>query len=197
MLTKITTGQWYYPVNKFPYDKKYIEKYESYAETELGKKITKQRCDLINQYNNEPKTNLDVGVGSGEIVDTLDCFGYDVNPYMIDKLAENGKFVDLYDYLGRIKSISFFDSFEHIYDIKRVLSNIENQKVIISLPIYKGEEENLKSWKHYREDEHFHYFTQQGFINFLNSQGFVVLEINNAETLLGREDIETYVIERM
>jgi len=197
MLQKIKEGQWYYPVKQFPYDNKYIEKYNKYATTDLGVKITKTRCELIKKYNREPSSNLDVGVGSGEVVKALNCYGYDVNPYMVEELCNNGKFVDLYDDLQGINSISFFDSFEHIYDIKKVLNNIKQQIVVISLPIYNGEEKDLKNWKHYREDEHFHYFTKKGFIDFVNTQSFLVLDISSFETDLGRQDIETFVIKRV
>ena len=198
MLKQVEIGQWFFPVKEFPYDENYIKKYEGYAQTKMGKEITKLRIELIKSYNDNPETNLDVGVGSGDIVNAIKCFGYDVNPHMIYKLSKQGQFKNLYtDDLTEINTISFFDSFEHIEDIDKVLEVCKGKIIIISLPIFKGKTiKELKEWKHYREDEHYHYFTPRGFVNYIERKGFILLEISEDEEELGREDIRTFVIQR-
>ena len=52
-------GYWFYPVVDFVYDDEYIKKYESYAQTEMGKKILKARLAIIEPCNRL----IDVGVG--------------------------------------------------------------------------------------------------------------------------------------
>ena len=197
-IQKIVSGQWFYPVQDFVYDKAYFEKYVSYQPTKIGKNLTKFRTGLIKEYNHKPTEHLDVGVGSCDVVDCLECKGYDVNPYAVNLLAEKGQFVDLYsDEVEFCNTISFFDSFEHIKDLDKALNQISSQVVIISLPIYEGKEKDLPDWKHFRTDEHFHYFTDAGFRSFINSRGFTILKVSKGETIIGREDILTYVIKRV
>jgi hypothetical protein len=207
MLTEINEGHLYFPV-KQPveevYDFTYIAKYVGYADTDLGQEITKKRLEFVEKLVPEGSKIVDVGVGSGDFMYKQDCLGYDVNPFMVKRLNNEGRYVDIYNKQDiedeNIKCLTFFDSFEHIKDPSMVLRNLPEQTIVImSIPIwrYTGQYEgfpkkDIKEWKHYREDEHYHYFTTRGLCKYMLDNGFMVAQLSQFELDLGREDIFTF-----
>lgn len=199
MLKEIKTGHWYFPVNKSAeevYDCTYIAKYEGYARTEMGKKITEERKRFVETLFGKEVKCVDVGVGSGDFMYATNCLGYDVNPLMVKQLKDEGRYVDIYNKEDLeqegIELLTFFDSFEHIQDPSMVLRNMpEGSSVVMSIPIYRGFKP-LTEWKHYREDEHYHYFTNKGLLKYMLDNGFLVSEFAEFESSLGREDVFTY-----
>ena len=65
----------------------------------------------------------------------------------------------------------------------------------MSLPIFNDPDKITKS-KHYRPGEHIWYWSDSGLIKWFDSLGFELVERNNVETQLGREEIWTYVFRR-
>lgn len=192
-LQKQMEGWWYYPVTDFVYDESYIKKYEGYAVTEMGRLLLEERLKILSPYSKV----LDVGVGSGEIVYHKPFTkGFDVNPSMIKQLKNNNEWLDPYvDDIGELDAISFFDSFEHIDKPQDLLIRISTQALVIAMPIYKNREDLLNS-KHFRPDEHFHYFTFAGFLEYMSLYGFECQSISDIECRLGRESIYTFVFKK-
>lgn len=188
-------GIGYYPVNNNGnvYDKAYFDKYVGYEELDIGKQINQFRINFTNTFCKEGAV-LDVGIGSGFFLSNRgNTYGYDVNPTGIDWLYNRNKYVDVYlDEISYFKGLTFFDSFEHIENPWLILRRLYNQYVIMSIPIFKDKEHVLKS-KHFRPDEHYHYFTHQGLVNYMSGLGFSFCWMSNQETLLGRDEIYTYV----
>ena len=76
------------------YDAAYFNKYEQYAQTEMGKRLNDHRLDFV--ARNYLGSLLDVGVGSLQFVLSRDdTFGYDVNPVAIRKLEDLHLYADL------------------------------------------------------------------------------------------------------
>lgn len=90
--------------------------------------------------------------------------------------------------------MTFWDSLEHIPEPEVVLKGI-GEWAFVSMPIYKDAKDCLAS-KHYKPGEHLHYFTLEGFITWMDRQGFEVMEINHAESELGREGITSFAFHR-
>lgn len=175
------------------YDEAYFNKYQQYAETEMGKRLNDHRLDFVNRnYKGEL---VDVGVGSLQFVLSRDnTFGYDVNPTAIQKLKDLHLFADPREL--HFQAYSFFDSFEHIKNPSPLLDNMEPwTKVFMSIPIFKDVNHILHS-KHFRPDEHFWYFTPQGLIRFMLDHGFVCIDIDNFEVRVGREDIMSFAFRK-
>jgi len=189
-LQKKAEGYWFYPVTDFVYDKSYIDKYKTYAITPMGNKILKARLDILKQYTNL----LDIGIGSGNLIKNKpNSKGFDVNPEAIKELKTNNMWCNIYkDNLDEFDAISFFDSFEHIEFPELILNRITNQHIIIAIPIFKNFEDLINS-KHFRKDEHFHYFTLFGFLYYMEELGFYCKEILDIEIKLGRESIYTFI----
>jgi len=192
-LKEIFDGYWFYPVTDFVYDEEYIKKYEGYAETPLGESILQSRLNVIEPYNNL----LDIGIGSGHVIDNkLLAKGYDVNPVAIEQLKYEHRWCDPYiDDLSEFDVISFFDSFEHIEKPEILLDRVTTQALVIAIPIFSNYSDILRS-KHFRPDEHFHYFTGIGFLRYMGEIGFDCINIMDDEIELGRESIYTFIFKR-
>jgi len=192
-LKKIDEGYWFYPVNDFVYDKAYMDKYKEYVDTTIGKGILDARLRLISEYDKI----LDIGVGCGTLIDNKkDAKGFDVNPEAIKMLKKTKRWCDPYkDDMWDFDAITFFDSFEHIEKPELLLNRITHEAVVIVIPLFKTVKGILKS-KHYRPDEHYHYFTGGGLIRYMSKHGFHCKSINSEETELGRDEIHSFVFTR-
>lgn len=186
-------GIGYYPVSSNVYDASYFEKYGHYAETPMGRKITEERAALVRRHFTG--NLLDVGIGSGQFVDSLPgAQGYDVNPDAVKWLKDRDRYAD--PYTGKsFACMTFWDSLEHIKDPTRILRYVKRW-VFVSMPIYTGLEHLLSS-KHFRKDEHFWYFTEKGLTGWFKTQGFQRVECNDSEIKAGREDIKSFAFRRV
>lgn len=176
------------------YTSDYFDRYAEQAETPIGHEIMEARVGLCVQFG--VTQLLDVGIGSGAFLSAWwgvggGGFGDDVNPAGIAWLDDRGK-------RRRLASdhdvVCFWDVLEHIRRPEEALAHVK-RLAFVSLPIFTDAAHVLRS-KHFRPSEHYWYFTRRGFIAFAESCGFRVVYAGADETLLGREDIETFVLER-
>lgn len=185
-------GMGYFPVDEFPYDQDYFKKYQDYADTDMGRNITQARIDLVARHHNGPL--VDIGIGCGQFVEARKgTWGFDVNPRAKAWLKQRGLFQNIYDG-NRREALSFWDSLEHIKNPAMAVQQARKW-VFVSIPIFTGCRHILKS-KHYRKDEHFWYFTGPGIVKWFDRQGFHLVECNEMETMLGREDIMSFAFRR-
>jgi hypothetical protein len=187
-------GIGYYPVDpkSTPYDEDYFAKYQVMEVTPLGDALVASRLALV-RGRMSPADVIDIGIGSGAFVRAADCEGYDINPCAVSWLRENAKWHDPYDG-DKVRAVCCWDSLEHI-QIPSVLLNQVSEYVFLSIPIFRDADHVLRS-KHFRKDEHYWYFTDLGLKRFMKYHGFDCVEQNAMETVLGREDIGSYVFRR-
>lgn len=188
------TGVGFYPANpNGVYGFEYWRKYQGYAATERGENLTRARIQLIDKYIGLDPL-LDVGIGSGKLIDdrAATTWGYDVNVHGIKWLLDRNLWWD--PYFRRPKNACCWDSIEHMnrpdFLIDRVISHL-----FVSIPIFRDKKHVLQS-KHFRPDEHYWYFTREGFVNWMYQRYFSLLEANWMEEEWGREDIGTFVFKR-
>jgi hypothetical protein len=188
-------GMGWYPVTEAPYDEAYFAKYARYAETEMGRRITAARVDLVNRHAGPGASVCDVGIGCGDFVQARpNTFGSDCNPAGVSWLLERGLLVD--PTRETFDALTFWDSIEHIPDPSPLLTNAR-EWVFVSLPVVPNDGPPAASWKHYREDEHCWYWTLSGFLRWMMEHGFVCKERNTVETDLGREDVHSFAFRRV
>lgn len=175
------------------YGDDYFEKYAVYENTDLGRRINKERVKLVKKHI-DASTLVDFGCGSGSFIKERGggTWGYDVCQKSVKWLVDNGLWWD--PWFKRMPSASFWDSMEHVENLDHLLSRVEKY-AFLSIPIFTSLEHVLSS-KHFRPNEHFHYFTERGLTIFMKARGFSILESNRMETDLGREDIGTFVFAR-
>jgi hypothetical protein len=182
-------GIGYYPVEDQPYDEQYWQKYLAMEQTDIGKTLNQARVNMVKEYDwNEI---IDIGIGSGAFIKEFsNAYGFDINPNAIEWLKKNNKWKEP----SNVDAMSFWDSLEHIHNPTELLGNIKKY-AFVSCPIYTDKDHILRS-KHFRPDEHCWYWTYEGLIKFMSNFGFYLLEYSNIETLIGREDIGSFIFKR-
>lgn len=189
-------GYFEVPPDAQPYDAGYFARYAAQANTPIGRRLMDARSFLVDQYWGAGV--LDVGIGSGafllsRIAEGIETDrGFDVNPAGIAWLDSRGMWGDLY--AQRWHAVTFWDALEHIRRPDLALAQVE-QWAFVAIPVFRDAEHVLTS-KHFRRDEHFWYWTREGFRRFAEAQGFEVVDITATETAIGREDVETFVLRR-
>lgn len=174
------------------YDGKYFAHYQELDATPLGEELTKARLSLVEKYT-KASLGVDIGIGGGRYVKESWGDGYDVSEEAEDWLRKNGCYTD--PYKKSVSHVTCWDSLEHIPEPDKLLAQVTDW-LFVSMPIYDGMTDVLQS-KHYKPGEHLHYWTLQGFIAWCAEQGFECVEINHAETELGREGITSFAFKRV
>ena len=178
------------------YGAKYFEEFTKKGLTDIGDEIMQARMNLVTSYLSIDEVLVDVGIGSGLFIEerSVNTFGTDINPWGIHWLMERRLFWDCYSRL--IPNACFWDSLEHMEDPAEFLNRVSSGgKIFVSIPIFKSQEHTLDS-KHYKPGEHLWYFTEEGFVRYVENLGFNLLESNRIEEHCGREDIGTFVFEK-
>lgn len=178
------------------YGEDYFEHYVNIESTDIANKLNEGRTALTEKHC---KTLLDIGIGSGEFIrsSSLKVFGFDINPCGIDWLEERSLFVDPYMEFPEVDGVTFWDSLEHIPEPHTLLSIVPvGVFIFVSLPIFTDLTWIRKS-KHYKPNEHYYYFTSSGIISWLTDCGFQFIEMSDVETKAGRQDILTFVFQKI
>ncbi|QIE86793.1 methyltransferase domain-containing protein [Pseudomonas nitroreducens] len=171
------------------YEGAYFAKYQELDATPMGAALTKARVDLVRRHF--AGKVLDIGIGGGRFVQESGGFGFDVNPEALQWLNANGCYKN--PHFGW-DAMTFWDSLEHIPDPELMLRSVGDW-AFVSMPIYKDQSDCLKS-KHFKPGEHIWYWTLDGFVSWMDRQGFELREINHAESELGREGITSFAFRR-
>lgn len=176
------------------YDESYWSKYVGYAKSTLGRELTRRRVSLTRKYVGTAAL-LDVGIGCGHFVERRGgkTTGYDVNPTAVNWLLKRGQWQD--PHFKEPENASFWDALEHIRHPEDLVKRVRNY-VFLSIPIFRDQKHALGS-KHFRPDEHFWYFTEEGLERWFHERGFQLAEKNRMEEECGREDIGTFVFRRL
>lgn len=187
-------GQGWHSAPPMSYSGDYFAKYQDLDSTKMGAQLTRARLELVGKFV-APNTVLDIGIGGGRFVVESGGYGYDVSAEATKWLAANRRFLDPYLPGVNVDAITCWDSLEHIPNPERLLERVQRW-LFVSMPIYTGLADVLAS-KHYKPGEHLHYWTFEGFVGWCERQGFQLMEMNHAETELGREGITSFAFKRV
>ena len=178
------------------YGKNYYQHYVTLIGNEISNKLNASRVALTEKYS---KCLLDVGIGSGEFImrSKMKVYGYDINPYGISWLRERNLYVDPYSSaLDGIDGWTLWDTLEHISHPEEFLHLVlPGTYLFVSLPIF-SDLTKIRQSKHYKPGEHYYYFTEQGFLWFMTSRGFSLVEMSDQESVAGRDSILTFVLRK-
>jgi hypothetical protein len=181
----------YHPADPIDYNGDYWKKYLEYDKSPMGLDLTKARKTFVSSYTNGSDM-VDIGIGGGLFVREMNCYGYDVNHHANQWLMSVHKFKDPYD--DPVNAITCWDAIEHIPDPVTLLNNVK-EWVFASIPVF-GSAETVTTSKHYKPGEHIWYWSHNGFIKFMERNGFMFVDYNVEESKLGREDIVSYAFKR-
>lgn len=173
------------------YDADYFRHFQDLDRTPFAAKLNEARVQMVRRHWTGPV--CDVGIGGGSFIEAHgNASGADVNPLAIEWLAERGL---LWDALNdNVDAVTMWDSIEHMRNPAELLDRVRKW-AFVSTPIYVDAEHALAS-KHFKPGEHLWYFTQPGLCAFMRAHGFLQVEINYHESVLGREDIGSFAFKR-
>lgn len=188
------------------YSYEYWTKYHEYKQSPIAEKLMKVRVELVEKH--APRaTVLDIGIGSGHFIEKRDAmvgpvldqigvkrltYGYDVNPHAITWLVARQLWWDPWAKDPEI--VTCWDSLEHLPRPHDFVARVRSM-IFVSIPIFANKEHVLSS-KHFKPGEHLWYFTHSGFIHYMKRLGFRLIDENEMESKLGREEIGTFVFKR-
>lgn len=174
------------------YTGEYFAHYQKLDALAMGGLLTQARIDLVEKFY-PVGVLVDIGIGGGRFVEDGGAMGYDVCEDAVKWLKDTGRYVD--PYAAPVEAITCWDSLEHIPEPEKLLAQVKSW-FFVSLPLCESAEEWVKS-KHMKPGEHLHYWSLPGFIDWCEAQGFQVMEVNHAETALGREGITSFAFKRV
>lgn len=174
------------------YSGAYFANYQKLDALPMGALLTKARLDLVRKYTT-PSVTVDIGIGGGRYVEESGGYGFDVCTDAVNWLHAGDCYVD--PYKGKVSAITCWDSLEHIPEPEKLLAQVTNW-FFVSLPTFENAQQALQS-KHFKPSEHLWYFSIPGMIRWAEDQGFQVMEVNHAETELGREGITSFAFKRV
>lgn len=186
------------------YDSAYADEYVKRSSSDFGKDLLHIRVDAARGVlgTTAPiSTLLDYGCGTGNFVTAMRKFvsrayGYDVNTNYL-KVWGDRKY--LTTSLTRVPLpldiVTFFDSLEHVKDVRGCLQYLNPKYAIVALPLFTSLK-RVKTSKHFKPREHLHYFTHQSITKLFHISGFTLTGADTVESRLGREGIFTFFFER-
>jgi len=190
------------------YDLAYWAKYHEYKASPIAEQLMAARVALVEKHAPEARV-VDIGIGSGHFIEKREStlhptrepftaafqsstYGYDVNPHAISWLVDRKIWWD--PWAQDPDAVTFWDSFEHLPRPHDLVARVRST-IFVSLPIFRDRAHVLVS-KHFKPNEHLWYFTRQGFVRHLERLGFKLIDENQMESELGREEIGTFVFRR-
>lgn len=177
------------------YAENYWQTYVRLEHTPIAIALNKFRCELAERYCS---TLLDIGIGSGEFIKKLriPAYGYDINPIAVSWLKDRNLFRDPYTNFPEVDGISLWDVLEHIPKPNELLNIVPKDcAVLLSIPVFPNLHKVQES-KHFKLGEHLLYVTESGLTTYMSLLGFKLLEKRDDETLIGRDNIKSFVFTR-
>lgn len=173
------------------YSGAYFANYQKLDATPMGEALTQARLELVSRYI-DPSYGCDIGIGGGLYVERSGGSGFDVCQDAITWLEARDAFRDE---TYSLHAATCWDSLEHMPQPEKLLARVR-EWLFVSLPTFEDAYQALRS-KHYKPGEHLFYWSVPGLINWAEDNGFRVVEVNNAETELGRGGITSFAFKRV
>lgn len=176
------------------YNAEYYRRYTERAQSEIGRAIYASRWDLVEKHCHGRMTLLDYGCASGAFHQSsrngFITYGYDINP--------NSPFREIPE--AKIDILTMWDVIEHLHDPAGELRKLDAEWVFVSTPNAAAVEGDITNWRHYRPDEHLHYFDLESLTGVFDRAGYDVVEHAFSEGALRNpekpDDIITVVAKR-
>lgn len=170
----------------------FFDEYKRLEDSPIAAALNAARVGLVNRYSSGDV--LDVGIGAGMFIRSLGldrAWGADVDRNGIAWLRKAGRL-----WTGQpVESVTFWDSLEHIPDPTGYLAAAV-EFVFVSCPVFDSKDSAMRS-KHYKPGEHLWYFTPEGLGRMMRRHGFHMIEQNDMEVRIGRQEIGTFAFQRV
>lgn len=164
------------------YDRSYHEKYEQYEHAPIGIALNLYRWQLVKRFVPPFCSILDWGCGNGAFVrnapEGIVAIGYDINPHSGYHIGGS----ELLD--SDWEGVTLFDVLEHMELPNEFLSRLRTRLVFICTPDLAGAKGQIEGWKHFRPDEHQHYFTVSSLARMMDRCEFDILHLDRQEAYI-------------
>ncbi len=183
---------------RIEYDAAYHDHYLRLEGSEVAEKLNAARVAMVARHATAESSVLDIGAGCGTFVRAarswgFDSKGFDVIPKTVDHLKEIDAFADNPE---GFDVVTFWDSLEHIEEPEGVFKRISRGAIVlVAIPIIE-DLAKVRASKHFKPGEHFYYFTERGFIDWMAIYGYRLLETSMHETGAGRESIGAFAFRK-
>lgn len=173
-----------------PYDESYWNKCAGYEDKGIALAINRGRIEMVAKWAGPVTRVCDVGIGCGEFIKKRgNTFGRDINPHAIQWLTRYGLWAHR---LSDFSAFTFWDVIEHVPRPADYFDEVPHgAHLFTSIPVF-SDLRKIRESRHYRPGEHLYYWTPVGFVNWMSSYGFVLLERDDFETRAGRDSIMSF-----
>lgn len=184
---------------KIEYGDEYHDHYAKLEGSPVANALNAGRCAMLARHAPAESSVLDIGAGCGTFVKAARSWGFDAKGFdVIAKTVDFLKSMDAFaDDPERFDVVTFWDSLEHIENPGTVLRRISSGAVVlVAIPLVT-DLTKVRESKHYKPGEHLYYFTECGFVEWMNRHGFRMLEYSAHEVEAGRESIGAFAFRRV
>lgn len=186
----------------------YFLRYIKYNRSELNAKIQTIRWDTVQRHHLGGKL-LDIGCAVGSFIKESPkkyvSEGYDINPFCLDHCRSKG--MSVHSELPkdhRYDVITMFDVLEHIPNLEDFIQQIYsmlklNGIWVVTVPnFHHGRLENIKTWTHYKPQEHVYYLSGDSIRAICDKFALSLIGIhyNESQYRPPKDNIATYVMRK-
>lgn len=174
---------------RIEYGIKYWREYHRRRGTHIALCLNSSRRELVRKYSRG--ANIDVGCGTGEFIDWIGGYGYEINPISVDRLKGTGRWLDPFGEIpSHVSSFTCWDVLEHLATPTSLLRRVP-EWLFCTVPVF--ESGRLTENKHFKPFEHLYCFTPDGFEWYLKACGLEIVTASFVEVDCGRESVCTWV----
>ncbi len=180
------------------YDEAYFVKVCAYEAGDVSRAVNLGRCELLCRHLPSGARVLDWGAGSGAFMRAARACGFRVAGFdVIDETVRWLKATGSYsEDPSAFEALTLWDVLEHLEDPAELLAQVTpGQRVFVSIPVF-SDLRCIRESRHYRPGEHLYYWTSAGFVAWMLSRGFELLEKSDHEVSAGRDSIGAFAFRR-
>lgn len=174
---------WQKTFKPFEYGHKYID--QGYL-NKPTRDMAFLRLGIVGQYMTEDSL-IDVGYGDGEFVRQAIKAGFDAKGFDIH--ADDMDIPTVSELPKYSKGRTFFDSLEHFPNLAYAMIGV-SEFVFVTIPhTPEGNPEQVfNEWRHFKPDEHLHYFTPSSLARLFIRYNYSCIAMMNTEDLIRKND---------
>lgn len=167
----------------------YSYDYSNYYNKIPSEEMSIIRYRILKDYIKDFNSVCDFGYGNGSFIEycrdeSHTCYAYDVSDYPVPVGVTRLNNMQEQEF----DVVTFFDSLEHVEssDLVSFLNNIKSKYFVVSVPWFHEflGPEWFSTWKHKKDNEHFHYFDMHGLVGLLTDANCTVIHVGNEEDLI-------------
>jgi 2-polyprenyl-3-methyl-5-hydroxy-6-metoxy-1,4-benzoquinol methylase len=115
--------------------------------------------------------------------------GFDIIPEAVGRLKVEGLYGER---IEDFDAVTFWDSLEHMEDPGAAVSRVKKGGIVlVAIPVFP-DLRRIRESKHHKPGEHLYYWSDVGFVSWMELYGFRVTERSTHETDAGRESIAAF-----